>query len=223
MAKLSQMYLFAGLMILNLYTLPARAQSLDDEERTFFGGLTAGANFSQVDGDNFAGYHRVGWNAGVVVFAKLSGSFAGGMELLFAQKGSRAGQNQLPKWANDQSTVLTDYKIQLNYAEVPVTINYFDKRRNHFGAGLAYAQLVSSKEKYRDGQGLIYEQDAKLFPFKKFDLSCVLTGSAHLWKGFYMNIRFQYSLLTVRNSYNFLTGRPEQYNNLWCTRLVYLF
>ena len=217
-AKLTITYFSAWTLILNLFTICAYSQ--DDDDRTFFGGLTAGGNFTQVDGDNFAGYNKVGVNAGVVVFARLGEQVAAGMELLYAQKGSRSNKAKL---ANDRSTVLVDYRIRLNYAEVPLTINYFDKKKNHIGGGLAYGQLFRSRETYKDGNGAVYEQDAKLFPFRKFDLSLVLQGTAHVWKGFYLNLRFQYSLLSVRNAHNYLTGRAEQFNNLWCTRIMYIF
>lgn len=214
-----------ALLILSLFlcTSCVYSQYYEDDDRTFFAGLTAGTNFAQVDGDNFAGYHKPGWNAGVVVYANLIEHLAGSLELSYAQKGSRAAQSQLPKMANDQSTVLTDYRIRLNYLEVPVMLNYFDKRRSHFGAGIAYAQLASSKESYRDTFGNLYEQDAKLYPFRKMDLSFMLNGNAHLWKGFFFNLRFQYSLLSVRNAHNDLTGRAEQFNNVWTTRLMYIF
>jgi hypothetical protein len=223
MAKLVQNRLVIIILSLFLYTPCAYAQYYDESDRVFYGGLVAGTNFTQVDGDNFAGYHKAGWNAGVVVYARLIDRLALSMELLYAQKGARASLSQLPKRANDQSTIMTDYKIKLNYLEVPVLFNYFDKRKSNFGAGLSYAQLASSKESYRDDFGNIYEQDAKLYPFRKFDVNFILNGNAHIWKGLFFNLRFQYSLFSVRNAHNYLTGRAEQFNNIWCTRLMYTF
>lgn len=224
MAKLVQNKTLLLFLLCNLYTYCGYAQfSNDDEDRVFFGGLEAGGNFSQVDGDNFAGYHKAGWNAGVVVYAKLANQFAASMELLYAQKGSRASQTQVPRFANDQSTIITDYKIKLSYAEVPILLNYFDRRKSNFGGGLAFAYLMGSKETYRDGTGNSYENDAKIYPFKKYDLSFVLNGSAHIWKGFFLNLRFQYSLLPVRTAFNPITGLRPQFSNIWCTRVVYIF
>lgn len=223
MAKVKQNKMLLLFVLFNLYTLCGNAQFDADNENTFFGGLALGANFSQVDGDNFAGYHKPGWNFGVVIYTKLANQLAASMELLYAQKGSRAGALQVPKYANDQSTIITDYKIQLNYLEVPILLNYFDRRKSNFGAGFSYAQLIKSKEIYSNEQGISFENDAKLFPFKKYDLNFILNANAHLYKGFFFNLRFQYSLLSVRNSYNYITGRKEQFNNLWCTRILYVF
>jgi hypothetical protein len=225
MAKLTQNKLLLLFLLFNLCTYCGNAQftSSSDDDRTFFGGLEAGGNFSQVDGDNFAGYHKAGWNVGVIVYTKLEDQFAASMELLLAQKGSRASQQQLPRVANDQNTILTDYTIKLNYLEVPILLNYFDKRKSNFGAGFSYAQLVGSREIYKNGQGAIFETEAKLYPFRKFDASFILNGNAHLWKGFFLNLRFQYSLIPIRKNYNPITGMRPQFSNVWTTRMVYLF
>jgi hypothetical protein len=223
MAKLVQKRLVLIILALFLYTPCVYSQYYDEDDRTFYGGIVAGGNFTQVDGDNFAGYHKAGWNAGVIVYASLMEHLAASMELLYAQKGARASQGQLPKLANDQSTVMTDYRIKLNYLEVPILLNYFDKRKSNVGAGFSYAQLVSSRETYRDGFGNRYENDAKLYPFRKFDVNFIVNANAHIWKGFFFNLRFQYSLVSVRNAYNYVPGRAQQFNNIWCTRIMYTF
>ena len=102
-------------------------------------------------------------------------------------------------------------------------INYFDKKKSNFGAGFSYGQLFSSKEIFKDDQGHTFTQEAKLFPFKKYDINFLINGNAHIWKGFFVNLRFQYSILSVRNAHNYLTGRAQQFNNTWCTRIMYIF
>lgn len=223
MAKINQIINFTFFLLIILYTNKAMAQFGEENERLFGAGITVGTNFTQVDGDNFAGYHKVGIAAGAILYINLGTPVALSMELLYAQKGARAGLNQLPKPFNDKSGFLTDYKIQLNYAEVPILINYFDQKKNNFGAGFSMSYLGSSKETYRDGNGAIFEQDAKLFPFKKYDFNFVLNGAAHIWKGLNIGLRFQYSLINVRDLSNYLTGRQQQFNNLVSTRLSYIF
>ncbi len=225
MAKLLQNKFLLLFLLSNLYTYCGYAQFSKDEEdeRTFYGGISVGGNFSQVDGDNFAGFHKAGWNAGVIVYTKLADRLAVGLELLYAQKGSRAGQNQVPKVGNDQNTIIFDYKIKLNYAEIPVIINYFDKRSNHFGAGLSYSRLFRSSELYKDGTGTTFENDSKIYPFRKSDLSFIVNANAHIWKGLFWNLRYHYSLISIRNTYNPITGRDQQFNNVWSTRLMYIF
>lgn len=222
MAKVKQIQFLLLFTVLNLYTLSVKSQYYENEN-LFVGGLVGGGNFTQVDGDNFAGYHKAGWNAGAILYTGIGEKIAVSFELLYSQKGSRAGNNQVPKLANDRQTVITDYKIRLGYAEFPLLLNYFEKRKSNFGAGLAYGQLVSSRETYKDGSGATYEKEAKLFPFRKYDLNFVMSGNAHIWQGFYFNLRFQYSLLSIRKASNYITGREQQFNNTWCARVMYLF
>lgn len=223
MAKVNQIKYCITLLVFILCTHGVLQAQQDDDERLFWGGLTFGANYTQVDGDNFAGYHKVGIHGGACLFINLGKPVVLGMELLYTQKGARAGQSQLPKLSNDKSTVIVDYKIHLNYAEVPLILHLFDEKKNNFGAGLSAAYLGSSKEIFKDGNGAVYEQEAKLYPFRKIDLNFVANAGAHIWKGLGVNLRFQYSMLSIRNAANYLTGRTQQYNNIVTTRLIYIF
>ncbi|HMN31757.1 MAG: hypothetical protein IT215_00015 [Chitinophagaceae bacterium] len=223
MAKVNQIYLLLIFSICFLCTLELKAQYDEDNDRLFYGGAVVGSNFCQVDGDNFAGYHKVGLQLGAILFLKISKPTAISMELLYTEKGSRAGINQLPRLMNDQSGVLVDYKIFLKYAEVPLLINYIDKNKNNLGLGLSFAYLGSSKELYTDGNGAVYESDAKWFPFKKYEIAGVANACAHVWKGLAVGLRMQYSLTNIRNQNNYLTGRTLQYNNLVSLRMLYVF
>lgn len=223
MAKVNQNNFLLIFLVFFLCTFTSKAQYNEENDRLFYGGPILGANFCQVDGDNFAGYHRVGLNAGAILFVKLSPAAAVSLEILYSEKGSRAGMNQVPKMMNDNSGVIVDYRIYLKYAEAPLLINYVDKKKNNFGIGLSFAYLGSSKELYEDGNGAVYEQDAKLFPFKKYDINWVANGNAHIWQGFAIGLRMQYSMLNIRNLSNYLTGRQLQYNNLVSLRLMYIF
>jgi len=189
-----------------------------EDPRTFYGGLLAGANFTQVDGDSYAGYHKIGLNVGGIMYVSLAQNFAGSMELLFSQKGSRGHKAQ----ESGNGLVINEYRIDLNYVEIPFQINYFDKRRSHFGGGFSYSQLISYKEKIIEAGQPVNTDDLK---FRKGDLNIVLGGSLHLVKGLFLNLRFQYSLLPVRtkDNINLAFGRAEQYNNMFALRLMYLF
>jgi hypothetical protein len=194
-----------------------------EDPRTFFGGLLLGANFSQVDGDSYAGYHKVGLNAGGIVYTQFDEHLALSLEILFSQKGSRGHKVQE---SGNQGTYITAYKIDLNYAEVPVQICYFDRRRSHAGAGFSYSQLITSKETIETNPAdplLVGTDLNKTYPFRKADLNFILGGNLHLIKGLFLNARFQYSLIPIRKNIPPGYGRSEQFNNLWTVRLMYLF
>jgi hypothetical protein len=193
----------------------------EEVPRTFYGGVLVGTNFTQVDGDAYAGYHKIGLNLGGIVYTRFSEHIAGSLEILFSQKGSRGHQVQ-PIGATD--SFITGYNINLNYAEVPLMLNYFDRRKSHFGAGFSYSRLISGEEKIEVTQGnRAHELDATAYPFLKSDINFLLSGNLHLVKGLFLNARFQYSLIPIRKTHYPGIGRAEQYNNLWAVRLMYLF
>lgn len=232
MAKIRQ---FGALILFTLVltgispVLRAQESWYVQEDRTFYAGVLAGANFSQVDGDDFKGYHKIGLNVGGIVYARLDEHLAASLEILFSQKGAR-GTITTPLVANlngssiKQTSTMTNYHLDLNYAEVPVMLNYFDKRKSHFGAGFSYSQLVQSNERFKTDVVLNPPYNQYDYPMNKYDVNLLLSGSLHLWEGLFMNLRFQYSLLTIRKDVDANLGRPnQQYNNMFVLRLMYLF
>lgn len=189
-----------------------------ENERTFYGGVLAGVNLTQVDGDNFAGYHKVGANVGGIAYIKFDEHLAASMEILYSQKGSRATDAQ----PIAPGLFITNYDINLNYAEVPILFNYFDKRKSHFGGGISYSRLAGSSEHLTIEPAPNPPIDVSKYPFKKSDYNLVLAGNLHMWKGLFLNVRFQYSLVSIRSKTPVYT-RADQFSNLWVIRLMYLF
>lgn len=219
MLKIKQITLFAA--ALGLILGKTNAQSYADDQRTFFGGLSAGAIFSQLDGDNFAGYHQIGLTGGAIVYAQVAPRIAPSLELLFTQKGAVSNTQK-----NAINVRVTDYKVKLNYVELPVMLNYFDKRKSHFGAGISYSQLISQNESAITSPALPDTVDLANYPFRSYDLNAVASANLHLVKGFFLNIRYQYSLMSVRNQWHPDLGRIDargQYNNFWALRFMYIF
>ncbi len=194
-------------------------------DNTFYGGPVLGFNFTQVDGDNYAGYAKVGLNVGGIVYTKFGSDFAASMEISYTQKGS-SGK---PKASGVPGITLTDYDLKLNYAEVPVCVYYVDGHKNHFGAGISYGRLISAIENVKTQPS--YNFDVDSHPFKKSDVSFLLNANVHVWKGFFLNARFCYSLLPIRTDVPFGLGRSggggagqgQQFNNVIALRLVYIF
>lgn len=200
---------------------PSRAQNPSsyyiEVPRTFTGGVIFGTNLCQVDGDNYAGYYKVGINAGAVLYARLNDKFSTSLELLYSQKGSRSNMEKL---STNKLYTIVKQGISLNYVEFPVMLNYFDKRKSHLGAGLSYSRLISSKETLTTAPGIAYDESK--YPFRKDDLNFVAGGQLHLVKGLYLGLRFQYSVYPVRKEFDPEFGRAHQYNNMWTLRLMYL-
>lgn len=216
-------------IILTAFGSTVRAQETDDDEdhglyvaqpRIFYAGFIAGGNFAQVDGDNFAGYRKIGANFGGIGYVQFAKHVALSWEILYSQKGAKSDISRLSNLID--SVYITKYGITVNYAEIPVMINYFDKRKSHFGIGVSYSRLVSSTETLQTDP--IYAIDLTKYPFQKNNMDILAGAQLHLWKGLFLNIRFQYSLTPMRtNSPPGFSRVQQQYNNLWTVRVMYLF
>lgn len=195
-----------------------------DQKRVFYGGLIVGANFTQVDGDYYAGYHKTGLNVGGIEYAQLKEHLALSLEILYSQKGSKLSSDDPIRTAivNGTTYYTTNYGININYAEIPVMINYFDKRKSHAGVGFSYSRLVSATENlttYPSPPPI----DLSKYPFKPGALDALVGVELHLIKGLFLNVRFQYSVVPIRTNVPPNFSRSKQYNNMYTVRLMYLF
>ena len=222
MTKSRKLAAFAVIVFfLSAVSLVSRAQEEEEDDENphiFYAGFVLGSNFTQIDGDNFAGYHKVGLNVGGIGYAQLRKHLALSYEILYSQKGSKS---DITRYATDSNIVITKYDIKLNYAEIPIMINYFDSRKSHFGIGLSYSQLVSSSESLTTIPAT--NIDLTKYPFKKQNLDFLVGAQLHLYKGFFLNFRFQYSITPVRSNVPPDFSRSQEYSNMFAVRLMYLF
>jgi hypothetical protein len=220
--KFTAFLAFTLFLCVSVGELLAQSSSYYEEDpRTFYAGPIIGGNFTQVDGDNYAGYHKVGMNVGGIVYANLGDKIAASLEILYSQKGARSN---IVKESNTRGIIITKYRLNLNYAEIPIQLNYFDKRKSHFGAGFSYSQLIGTLETATvTPTSYLVPDFEKVYPVKKMDINFVMGGNLHLVKGLFLNIRFQYSLIPIRTNTPPDFGRTQQFNNMWTLRLMYLF
>jgi hypothetical protein len=197
------------------------AQAYRPEYHQLTGGLVGGINFTQVDGDGYRGYSKMGFTGGGILMLPLGemdmpidATMALSMEVLFVQKGAK-GDAPIP------NTNVLRQDIKLQYAEIPFQLNlYRGPRKSGAGIGLGIGYLASSEETIETNLGTVLKDG---MPFHKFDLNFVLTGNIHLWNGFFLSPRFQYSLISVRSNDIQYGGRSQQFNNVMALRLMYLF
>lgn len=119
-------------------------------QRRFSAEAVAGLTASQIDGDQSAGFHKVGLQGGLGVATRLKGKQSASIQMLFTQRGCR-----------NQPQVFPYFKTTLNYVEVPLQWHYADwlvegEGRNddwyraRFSAGLSFARLISYQNHYDD-------------------------------------------------------------------------
>jgi hypothetical protein len=208
-------------LLLSTSGVKVYAQAYNPDYNLFAGGLVGGANFTQVDGDGYKGYDKTGINAGGIIYLPMGdnvglpfeGTLALSLEVLYEQKGSK-GLDPLPI-----GNVLSQ-TIDLRYAEVPLQLNFYrGSRKSIFGAGFGVGYLAFSEELVDKGNGVVIKNGV---PFHKIDFNFMLTANLHIWNGFFLSPRFEYSLISIRNNNQMYGGRNQQFNNVMALRLMYL-
>ncbi len=199
----------------------AQSNFYEEVPKVFNGGLILGANFTQVDGDTYYGYHKVGLNTGGVVYIHFNQKFGATLEFIYSQKGSRG---EAVTESPSIGTYVAKYFMNLNYVEVPLTFHVM-LHDVDFEAGASYARLVKSSEWIQADYPVII--DPVLNSFYTSDLEYIFGISKKIYKKLYGNIRFQYSIISIRANdhipLDFGYGNNGQWNNLFNFRMMYLF
>lgn len=104
--------------------------------------LPVGLNFTQVDGDEVAGYNKVGLNTGVGAMIDLdeSENWEIGFEILYNRLGSKSTAIQSRDLLGG-----FDLKLQYDYVSIPILVNYKDIGNGYLGAGIMISRLVNAK------------------------------------------------------------------------------
>lgn len=193
------LFLFA----LSLLSLPLHAQR-------FHGGIMGGLAATQLDGDNLGGYNKPGLRVGGWVNTRVGSSTILQLELEYIQKGSKISQSELESGKY--------YHCRLNYIQVPVLAKTDLMQRLQGEAGIAGSYLTQSLED-KDGGGFL-----KATPdFTQFEFSGLVGLSYRLLDNLEASIRFNYSLLPVREHPGDQTWWLDrgQYNNAMLFSLYY--
>lgn len=189
-------------------------------DKIFFSGIAAGINASQVDGDRYAGFHKAGLNTGLLSYIRLNETWLLSIEMLYSMKGARSIQ---PVYSPATGTVPEDYRMQLNYVEIPLMAHIHTGHNIYLGAGISYSRLISSKESLESAQPINLYTDRNTF--RKDDFNYLVSVQYQLYKGLSARARYQYSILSIRDGSKIPPefGTGAQYNNLFALQLICLF
>lgn len=182
----------------------------------FYGGLTAGFNGTQVDGDNIGGYHKLGAVFGGWVQTDLPKNLFLTMELKVSQKGSR----MLPNKQNNYFK----FVYRLDYIDVPVVLGY--KFNNTISAYIGGSYGYLFHKSYSNNFDVttiddfeLKDWDIELLAGIKVDFESILKRN---WaKNIELDLRIQNSLLSI-NQYSYLAFNDwnlGDYNRLISTTL----
>jgi hypothetical protein len=210
---LKSVSLFALCLILLVLTQSVDAQG-------FQGAIAIGGNLSQVDGDEVVGFKKIGFNGSAIAILPIKEKWAISIEASFNQKGA---YQKLPFEA-DPSKSLPYYRLQLNYAEVPLMLHFTDKEFLTFGLGLSYGRLVGVEEIEWGEQSAValYSGD-----YLRTDLNGLVDIRFPIYKRLNFNFRYAYSFIPIRQrTFTNISGESwnrNQFNNMLTFRLYYIF
>ncbi|MBQ3691188.1 MAG: PorT family protein [Bacteroidales bacterium] len=144
----------------------------------FYGNAILGINGAQVDGDTQSGYKKAGLKLGfdVSLFDEKKVSYETGLN--FSSKG-----------AIDKVNGFTQFKISLNYIEIPFLLNIRFLEKFSFIAGASYNYLISSKITESNGT---QTKDPEYL--KNYDINAVTGLKIDIPGGFELRAVFNYTL-----------------------------
>lgn len=161
----------------------------------FIGGFTA----SQISGDELRGFDKGGARLGTYIQYPLKKNLNGQIEMQYLQKGSRA--------PSDKNY---NYKLNLHYLEIPITLNYKLVNGLVLESGIGTGVLFSYSE--RDEIGELGGEKPNLLGID-FLFGFQYQIMAHTK----LNIRYGNSIIPIRTDLN--TNLLDKNNN-WYSSLV---
>ena len=198
-------------------TRMANQEDFDFRRDGLFKGLfSVGLNACQVDGDQQAGYNRLGFCGGVGVMVRYHRFLSTSVEIHYSMKGAKqrlvANSNPLAKQL---------FSIELDYIDIPVSLlNVHDKKLVMFSVGLTPSLLVRYKERDADGLDPTVVNPNYITP-KRFDLSAFAAFGFVIKQQFYIGAKFSYSVLSMRPPMANSRSRGT-YNNVINFRFMYI-
>ncbi len=161
----------------------------------FMGGVVA----SQVDGDTYAGYHKLGYFFGLGINRQLSKKVEIEFGITFLQKGARKN------YATDSASLNNPnnqfYLIRLNYVEVPLFVRIHAYKKFKIEVGGAFAYLIKNPPSEQSQNGYFNDKQVK-----NFDFSFLMGLGYQLKTNVFINLRYEYSVIPFRDYYQSTKG-----------------
>lgn len=179
--------------------------TVESEAQRFKGSAIFGLNFSQIDGDDLAGFSKLGLTGGFKLAYPLKDNVDLNFEMLYSQRGSNSGFG----FGGG-----TNNFIDLKYVELPVYVNIMDwlieednyyKAKAHAGLSYAYLFDVSSNN------GLLSDN---IDSYKRHNMGYILGVDYAFNSKFGLTVRYTRafnSIYVVRAINYFITVRTEYF------------
>ena len=182
------------------------------QERVFKAGISGGLCSSQVSGDTYSGFNKLGLNGGAFVQMQKSPVWGLRMEINYIQKGSR----HIP---HPEKFQYDYYLLKLNYMEICLH-GLYQSGKFLLMVGPSFCILVNQ---YEENQ---FQNLTGIRSFNKYELSADLGLSYPLLSNFSLLWRYSGSITPIRA---YVSGGNRtffdrgQYNSVLCFSLLYRF
>jgi len=183
------------------------------------GTAIAGMNLTQVEGDEIKGWNQIGFTGGLGAIVPFgNGKWGANIETLFSQKGSF----QKKQYEGDSLT--GEYRLRLNYLEIPLYATFTDKDIVTFGAGGYWGFLFNAREEEHSGRQDPYTDTVQ---FNNSDIGFLLDFRVRIWNHLHINVRYSQSLASIRTRWFYPEASApferDQFNQAITFRVVYIF
>ncbi|TXB67208.1 PorT family protein [Vicingus serpentipes] len=158
--------------------------------QVFNAGVMLGISGSQVEGDGYGGYNKLGFIAGGFANTEFSDKVSTQLEIYYINKGSQ--KNPRPDKGDVEA-----FNLNINYIEIPISFRYHYKKFI-FEGGLYASKFLSYSMSDQFG-----ERDTGNYPFKSFDFGGFFGINYKINDNFIFNLRSKNSLIPIRDFNNF--------------------
>ena len=159
----------------------------------FDGGIVGGLSASQVDGDTYSGFNKIGIIAGGWVSHNILSNIDGQLELMYIGKGAYE--------INNKTAPPLYHNLRLHFINLPVLLNFYYRDNVVFNLGVAPEYLVYHK--LQDEYGPVEDVGQ---PYNSLSMSAVAGVGYRLFDKFIFNVRYSYSVFPIR---------PHASNQTW--------
>jgi len=180
--------------------------------QSFNGGLIAGATFSQVDGDHYAGYHHIGATAGGYINLPLKNRFSLQTELKYTLLGAHSDLIEEVQYNYNH------FYLHFHYAELPIMLRYNLGNFIISGKSLDFIALelgVSLDFLLKSKESADYEPAYESTRWNFLSMTGNAGVHIKLTKHWGIEGRFMYSIVPIR-----FTGHPGWFNNQYYNKVI---
>ncbi|MDO9000205.1 MAG: porin family protein [Bacteroidota bacterium] len=160
--------------------------SQDNNKSVFTLKPALGINGCQIHGDNYSGYDKLGFFAGIAVNAHLKGKTSLDIGFYFSQKGARHN----PKPAKNDFSY---YRLNLNYIDLPLLLKFNVNPVYFITVGPSIAYLINYNE------NIDYVDFTGVYKFNRFETGVNIgLGRKILKDKFFIEVRSSNSITSIR-------------------------